>query len=368
MHTCAPVAQRSRLAAVVVGVLLAGTVILFFMRPAFLSFGGSGDSAHTRGAKEQDACYRYPKQHNFHKYGQDSTHYNIAIIADMDKASKLEDKTWKSVLKTGVLTRDPATRKYSIAWSGEQEIKSAMNEAGRAMELSDLTFYNGQLYTFDDRTGIAFTLLGNQVVPRHILMEGNGLTTKGMKTEWAAVKDDLMYVGSIGKEWTSPTGEILSLNPAWVKTIDQEGRVASHDWNGVYSALRKATQTQSPGYLLHEAVRWNALLRRWFFLPRRVSTEAYDESLDEERGGNLVISMDEYFGDIRTSNIGPQIPTHGFSAFQFIPFRETEVVALKTEEHKDKIATFITVFDLDGTILMEEQHVGSVKYEGLELV
>jgi hypothetical protein len=32
-------------------------------------------------------------------------------------------------------------------------------------------------------------------------------------------------------------------------------------------------------------------------------------------------------------------PTHGFSTFQFVPFREHEVVALKTEEHQDKIST-----------------------------
>lgn len=356
---------RSRLVLLAVGTLLLVTMLFFYFR-AHLS--SSSSSEHIFGVTEQPACYRYPKQQNFHKYAQSSSQYTIAIISDMDKSSKTEDKAWRAVLKTGVLTRDTNTGKYSVAWSDEQEVKSVLNEAGRAMELSDLTYFNSQLYTFDDRTGLVFTLDGKQAIPRHVLMEGNGHSTKGMKIEWATVKDSLLYVGSIGKEWTTPDGEILNHNPGWVKTIDVDGRVAVHDWNPHYEALRKATNTQFPGYLLHEAVRWNAALRRWFFLPRRVSKEAYNEVLDEERGSNLILSTDEFWGDIRASYIGPDIPTHGFSAFQFVPFRETEIVALKTEEYKDKISTFLTVFDLSGAVLMEEQHVGNVKYEGLEIL
>ena len=40
---------------------------------------------------------------------------------------------------------------YSVA---QTELMSALGEAGRAMELSDLLYYNGHLYTFDDRTGV----------------------------------------------------------------------------------------------------------------------------------------------------------------------------------------------------------------------
>ena len=44
-------------------------------------------------------------------------------------------------------------------------------------------------------------------MPRHILTEGNGVTNKGQKTEWATVKDGLLYVGSFGKEYTTPDGK-----------------------------------------------------------------------------------------------------------------------------------------------------------------
>lgn len=33
-----------------------------------------------------------------------------------------------------------------------------------------------------------------------------GRTDKGMKLEWATVKDDVLYLGSFGKEYTAPGG------------------------------------------------------------------------------------------------------------------------------------------------------------------
>lgn len=56
---------------------------------------------------------------------------------------------------------------------------------GRGMELSELVHWKGKLYSFDDRTGIVFEILPSlKVIPKHILMEGNGDENKGQKTEW----------------------------------------------------------------------------------------------------------------------------------------------------------------------------------------
>jgi len=52
----------------------------------------------------------------------------------------------------------------------------------------------------------------------------------------------------------------------------------------------------------------------------------------------------------------------------FVPFRENEVVALKTEEIDGNIATYITVFGLNKEILLEETKIGDVKYEGIEIL
>jgi len=311
---------------------------------------------------------RYFYQQSYLLYSNESTSYNICVVADKDKLSKAGN-VWESILLNGILTRDEMG-KYSVAWFDNVILKSKLNEDGRGMELSDLVYFNGKLYTFDDRSGVVFEIDTEHglVFPQHILMDGNGHNTKGFKCEWSTVKDDKMYVGGLGKEWTTPEGELLSRDPQWVKTIDTEGRVQHHSWVHVYEALREATGTSNPGYLIHEAVRFNPVSRRWYFLPRRASTESYNDALDEKRGTNYAISTNENFEDIKVSHVGPLIPTHGFSSFVFVPFRENEVVALKTEEVDGNIATYLTVFELNGHILLEETKIGDVKFEGIEFV
>jgi len=251
-----------------------------------------------------EACLRYPRQQSFHKYGPSSTRYNVILVADMDKTSKMDDKKWRSMLKGGTLLRNTQTNKYSISWESSLEIFSTYNDGSRGMELSELTFFNEQLLTFDDRTGIVYFIESEKVIPKHVITDGNGHVDKGLKIEWATVKDEHLYVGSTGKEWTTPTGEFVNNNPMWIARIDPEGRIERIDWSQHFTALRKATDTLFPGYLLHEAVRWNAACRRWFFLPRRVSKEPYDDTADEERGSNTLISLDEQFEDIQIATIG----------------------------------------------------------------
>ena len=39
-----------------------------------------------------------------------------------------------------------------------------------------------------------------------ILEDGPGTVDKGFKAEWMAVKDHMLYVGGLGKVWTTQTG------------------------------------------------------------------------------------------------------------------------------------------------------------------
>jgi soluble calcium-activated nucleotidase 1 len=313
---------------------------------------------------------KYLYQQSYQHYTARSLEYNISVVADKDKDSK-GTTGWESTLQNGVLARDPRTGAYSVEWTDQVHIKSKMNEDGRGMELSDLTFYNNRLFSFDDRTGIVYEIDSEnmQVIARHILTDGNGRSNKGFKCEWSTVKDGLLYVGGLGKEWTNAEGKLISRDPQYVKTIDVNGKVEHISWVHVYESLREATGHKSPGYLIHEAVRFNPENRRWYFLPRRASTEEYNDVLDETRGSNIVISTNEFFGDIETFHIGEKIPSHGFSAFAFVPYREHEVVALKTEEVEGTIATYITVFDFKKkTVLLEETKIGDVKFEGVEFL
>lgn len=54
-------------------------------------------------------------------------------------------------------------------------------------------------------------------------MERNG---KGFKSEWATVKDNKLLVGSMGKEWTTPSGEFQNNNPQYIKEVSTKGEVS----------------------------------------------------------------------------------------------------------------------------------------------
>jgi len=292
------------------------------------------------------------------------------VIADHDKKSKQESNgsvNWYSTFKTGVLKRE-SSGQYSIFWNEEIELNTQINEAGRAMELSELVYFNDKLYTFSDRAGIAFEIEDRLAIPTYIVTDGNGKTGKGFKVEWATVKDSYLYIGSTGKEWTNAEGKIINHDPMWIKRVDSCNRIEHIDWSEHYTNLRRATGTLYPGYMLHEAVNWNPVYRSWVFLPRRVSTIPYDEKTDELMGSNVMIVVDEHFNHFNVTTIGKHRPTRGFSSLKFLPGREHEVVAIKSEEHNDQINSYIMVFDMFGNILLDETHIGSAKYEGIEIL
>jgi soluble calcium-activated nucleotidase 1 len=77
---------------------------------------------------------------------------------------------------------------------------------------------------------------------------------------------------------------------------------------------------------------------------------------------------DENFTEITVHTVGEHHPTHGFSSVVFIPDQENIAVALKSEEFGSQINSYLMVFDLNGTVLMDEVPVANAKYEGLEIL
>lgn len=250
------------------------------------------------------------------------------------------------------------------------------------MELSELLKYQGRLYTCDDRSGILFEVVGYDpelpdgpkpvAYPRHIMMEGSGDTDKGFKCEWMAQKDGLMMVGSFGKEYTDNDGNILNSNNLWVKVFTPDGRLSHVDWTSNYEAMRRFMGYSHPAYLLHETALWSPQRQQWVFLPRRMSHEPYDDKVDERKGANTVITASRDFSVIDSFSVGTLTPERGFSSAKFVPGGgEKVVVALKSEENAEAgtQGSYITVFDMDGQVLMEEIPIpGAHKYEGIEFL
>ncbi|XP_071771419.1 soluble calcium-activated nucleotidase 1b isoform X2 [Centroberyx gerrardi] len=297
--------------------------------------------------------------------------YRIGVIADLDTASRSsKEQTWFSYMRKGHLTISESADRLEVEWDAETvTLESHLAEKGRGMELSELVVFNGHLYSVDDRTGVVYRIEGSQAVPWVILPDGDGLVSKGFKAEWLAVKDEHLYVGGLGKEWTTTSGEVVNNNPEWVKVVGCHGDVEHENWVPRYNALRSAAGIQPPGYLIHESAAWSDRLQHWFFLPRRASHERYEETADERRATNLLLSCSADFSHITVGHVGPLNPTHGFSSFKFVPDTDDQIVlALKSEEDAGKIATYILAFTLDGRMLMPETKIGDVKYEGLEFI
>lgn len=323
--------------------------------------------------------------------------FDLISVADKDTFSyDSKTKKWYSRIIRGKLTAKPKANAeeklpkgsdpafspidYSIEWyTPGVAVPGQLVEGTRGMELSELKVWNGRLYTVDDRSGIVFELKNTQyhlqpketplAIPRFILVNGDGETsTKGMKCEWSTVKDGELYVGSIGKPWTTGTGEVVNYDPMFVKKIDEHGKVHHINWKKNFEKLQEVYGNPHPGYMVHEAVEWSAFHKKWFVLPRRISKESYDEVKDNERGANTLFIASEDFSDVKMVKVGDDSypKTRGFSTMKFIPGRPNEIIALRTEEVGEQMKTYVTIFDITGKIILPDTHVFDDKLEGLE--
>lgn len=295
----------------------------------------------------------------------------FAIIEDGDSEDRPSSKTWGSMYGVGRIevTGDETGDTATVEIINTTILEYNLAEGGRGMELSELVKFAGELFTVDDRTGVVYSIENNQVVPRHILVDGNGHSKKGFKGEWMSVKDHKMYVGGFGKPWTTQTGEVVNYDPMWVKVISPDGAIEHKFWKRNYEALMKAAGVSYPGYLIYEAVCWSPHHEKWFFLPRKVSKNAYNDKTDEHMGSNIMLVADEMFHDIEVRHIGIQIPEHGYSSFKFLPYSQDEIiVALMSEEVDGNVQTFIRAFTLEGKEVMKKELLGKKKFEGIEFL
>ena len=317
--------------------------------------------------------------------------FHFAAVTDLDQLSRMPGDKLKfySMLQHGHLIshNNRNSYMYSIEYAEQRKLISGHNEAGRGMELSELTIYQDRLLAFDDRTGDVYELLNKDngsdtyVVPRFVITEGNGETDKGMKWEWASVKGNDLYLGSMGKEYTREDGSIANTNNLWISIINSRGEIKHVDWQKQYTFVRKALGASPPGYCIHEAVLWSEHMKKWMFLPRRVSSDAYDENVDEKRGSNKLLWVDEAFesSNVVDINMEKVDPLHGFSTVAFVPdTKDRHALALRSveedcvggDESLCKQRTYVIVFDtVTGDVLMDEQiFSNTVKFEGIEFV
>ncbi|EEA06345.1 apyrase family protein [Cryptosporidium muris RN66] len=299
---------------------------------------------------------------------------SFKLVADLDLKSRPSnpgEKDFRSILQKGRIYFDTKEEQYKVTWDAALVLLSGHNEYGRGMELSELVIYDGKLLAGDDRSGIMFEIIddGKVIAPRYILSEGDGNKGKGMKIEWATVRDDVLWVGSFGKEFVQ-NGIISKQDNMWVASVDKFGNIRYYNWSKVYNSIRSALDADFPGYCIHEAVGWSPYMRKWIFLPRRVSNEPYDEFLDEMKGSNKMVILSDDLEILDVKAIGDIIPERGFSSFKFLPGSKDQIiVALKTVENSriDFQSTYVSMFTIDGDLLIDDIKVpGEFKFEGIE--
>lgn len=200
--------------------------------------------------------------------------YPISVIADQDKASKVDTYSWASYLKKGNVSYNMDEGLVSVSWEDPVVLKSGYSSNGRGMELSELITFYGKVLTCDDKTGIIYEVLGKQVIPWVILSNDHLFKPNGLKCEWATIKDGNLLVGSNGQEWVSDKGELQNEDGLYVKTISRTGEVDTLIWIDNYKKIRELSAgIKFPGYMTHEAVAWSEHHKKWFFLPRRCSNK-----------------------------------------------------------------------------------------------
>eukprot|EP00931_Biecheleriopsis_adriatica_P047812 TRINITY_DN27594_c0_g1_i1.p1 TRINITY_DN27594_c0_g1~~TRINITY_DN27594_c0_g1_i1.p1 ORF type:complete len:446 (+),score=84.73 TRINITY_DN27594_c0_g1_i1:32-1339(+) len=318
---------------------------------------------------------------------------SLAVVADQDEASRegVEGKVcekWVSQLALCKLTYrgNLGQGSYTFEWKSEARlITTRADKSFRGAEYSTLEVFEGKLLTACDRTGNVDELIpqdggktfdvqplrdtqGNAVVC-HL---GDGKKDKPLKAEWCTQKDGKLLIGSTGKERTDDDGNVVHEGEMWVKHISSSslGIVHHDDWRPRYNTLRKAAICpHGAGYIVHEACRWSEIHKMWFFLPRKLSRERYDEIIDAGKCVNLMLAVPDNGSDsdVLMQSYLTMAATRGCSDFLFVPGTgDCHILVMRTSESLDNdVDTYVSVIDLEANVLMPEQLIAkNRKFEG----
>ena len=339
---------------------------------------------------------------------EEGASFSFGLIADQDEASKVDDggeTYWHSKLALGKLVFSGGG--YTLALDSEATLKCTRGDkSGRGAEYSALEVFDGKLMTMDDRTGnvdiIALAPEGSeeQYVTEPLvdstgksvaLYLGDGSKEKGLKCEWTSLKDGKLIVGSTGKARTDDDSLVVHHGEMWYKTIDPETYTVTNvegvaAFNGLCEAAKvpgaPAVGGKSEGFMIHESGRWSEVHGRWFFCPRKLSREGYEEKSEGFKCVNLMIASPP--GELPPGGPAPEtegpygasclvqpylgfLPMRGCSDFMFVPgTQDCHILVLRTEESMDGVInSFASAMDLQGTVLMAEQKLTEDrKFEG----
>lgn len=329
------------------------------------------------------------------------------MIADLDGMSYLNETTSYSLL---------SRLNYSPSNGGSLLYKNIgiVISNDYPLGLSDLILFNGNVLVIDDKTGMVLKLVPYQqtAAPQYMNMYPTATvkhwasTEAKFKTEWMTIKDDCLYVGSVGKKYIHvtappppPQQQVLQQYQSVVDDDDDDNRsmyvyifnglggIGDHqqpsaikeNWTHVYHMARHALNITEPGFVLHEAVHFSHKLRHWFLAPRKCSPLAFDVNTFDAIGCNVILEMDEDMTQVLRITHLPIVERDlGFSAIH--PYHndddnhgcdgddddDDQWVGLLTRENASMQQTYFIHFNNNnGQILYGPCLFSSKKFEGI---
>ena len=137
---------------------------------------------------------------------------SFSLVSDLDHDSRDLNIPfmWRSVLKRGTLIPLENSSNYTIRFETDSVLLSSRTATkNRSMELSAAIKYRNKTFVFCDATGSVMRLRDGKVYPRQQILSGSGKETKPFKTEWATIKNGMIWLGSNGKEWVNEEGHVV---------------------------------------------------------------------------------------------------------------------------------------------------------------
>ncbi|KHJ77515.1 Apyrase [Oesophagostomum dentatum] len=218
-----PRRPEPRASAIDLAMVAIGSIVATFVFMRFF-----GDKALTVVDVELESAYNRTQLYQARNLKDGAVEYDLLVVTDLDHDSKVSNKKWQSIARRGTLKLSPDQKTVSVTWKADSTfpLTTEIASGGRAMELSDLCVFDGRLLAADDRTGLIYEIKDDKAYPWVFLVDGPGNATKGLKAEWLTVKGDELYVGGLGKEWTTTDGVYVNDNPMWIKVLSRNGKVS----------------------------------------------------------------------------------------------------------------------------------------------
>eukprot|EP00122_Pirum_gemmata_P007786 Pgem_evm1s7160 len=286
----------------------------------------------------------------------------LSFLAISDNDSKLPAELLSFSLK------NVNSNHTNIIIDSSQKINvNFTNSHGEKNEFSELLKLEETVYTFDDKTGIMYSIPWSKTNDQYNtkLERVHQFKTSdskiAMKTEWATslTNPHHILVGSHGVGYKK-RDEVV------VYDVKGKKEIAKQKW-GVYKEIANFLDLNDDGYLNVEGVIFEPTQAKLFIFPRLTCNSTFGKG--PEHYSNFFVSCDFNDQNLSCSNyqkttLSDSDPFTGFSSVKLL--NNNKFIALKTNETSDDDHySTIKSFDNTGKVFWSHLLSNNTKFEGL---